>query len=807
MMTRILIILFVLFLSSYSSFSQVDSSFKIKKKTFIPKSTSGKDFWVAFLKNRSGNSNNQNLDKDENIALTLIITSEEKNNTIKINNDSLKIQKEFFIDSVGYIEVNLNFKLQLCGIEGIYSQGIHISSDKNISVYVVNSKITSTDSYYAFCTESLGEKYHIFSYGHIWTDLNSPQFAVIATEDSTSVEITPTKNTKFIRQEKKLTINLMKGQVYHVNSSPVNAMNVNALNKDLTGSTVVANKKVAVISGHEGIKIPGNYGTTNFIWEQMVPDSSLGKYHIVPKFEKREDYFLRILSIESNNIIRINNKLDTLQKFIPKEYRLTTDAEIYSSFPVKVMQFISSHPVDQANAVGDPSMITIVPPKLYQKKYLIKTVKNFQLHVVSIIAKQKMKSKIYLDGIQLDKNLFRDIPNSDFAVARKVIVEGFHTFSSNEPFGLYVYGYDRTETEDQHDDAYSHIGGMNFATFIDAKDTIPPTLEFTAYSNDSLNKAFLIFSEKHDDDTGIKEITPFGNVGLKLNKVKMDDENKHVGFEIFPYDVNNPGKYVFEAMDKAGNKSYFTICYVYDINLKKFVFIRNDGKEINCQSAWEYQVGIFSLNNFNLYSMNFINSGELKSKGIFENSFGISSLFGLTFSKRFDRTFGITTRLNFLNYFGDMSSNDSSISKVRLDNGSLADFQERRIFELKGTQMHLDILGEYYFDNYIYLNTGLSFAIPLSKKIDAYREIVIPNNYIYANGLRKTKETMPSELSSINNLRIGLGLGAGYNYTFQYRYVIFGELRYNYYFTSIIDDGNWNLNQISFLLGFKYNIK
>jgi hypothetical protein len=147
-------------------------------------------------------------------------------------------------------------------------QAIYITSDVPISVYGLNRRAQTTDNYLAFPTEVLGTEYMVLSYYSFSPEMQST-FAIVATEDSTTIEITPTTQTSGGKPANRpFTITLNKGNVYQVGARN-NSHSVNNP-KDLTGTYIKSNKKIAVFGGHQCATVPSPAVTAcNVLCEQL----------------------------------------------------------------------------------------------------------------------------------------------------------------------------------------------------------------------------------------------------------------------------------------------------------------------------------------------------------------------------------------------------------------------------------------------------------------------------------------------------------------------------------------------------------
>jgi len=119
----------------------------------------------------------------------------------------------------------------------------------------------------------------------------------------------------------------------------------------------------------------------------------------------------------------------------------------------------------------------------------------------------------------------------------------------------------------------------------------------------------------------------------------------------------------------------------------------------------------------------------------------------------------------------------------------------------------LAFAGEWHWKDFIYLLGGLNFTIPLSDKIQYNKRIIFPEKFTYQNGtVDYTDATFPESIGSLNSLRVGVFGGVGFSYKIMLGFSAFAEATYTYHIGSIISDGDWFVQQISFAAGIKYKI-
>ncbi|HET9135614.1 MAG TPA: T9SS type A sorting domain-containing protein [Candidatus Kapabacteria bacterium] len=267
--------------------------------------SAGKDFYLGWLY-PSYNDQNLNLayrDPKPYYNPTVLISSY-SDNEVTISYFDDKVGKEwhpttYTISHRRSIQVQID-RTQMRmdgggpnGFDGEVAQwrAMHITSKKPITVQFFSSGANSGGSYLAIPTNLLGKEYVVESYhdnpngtgGYLSHELSSGYFLIVAPIDGTTIQITPAATTKARRQPgvncgtdasgiaQPFTIALQRGQCYLVKSQGKDSL------CDISGSTVISDKPIAVIAGHENVYTDGSsignitVEGRDYMIEQMLP--------------------------------------------------------------------------------------------------------------------------------------------------------------------------------------------------------------------------------------------------------------------------------------------------------------------------------------------------------------------------------------------------------------------------------------------------------------------------------------------------------------------------------------------------------
>ena len=411
-------------------------------------STEGDDFWVGFMENWLQDVNNP-------IILEIYISADDSTRA----HISMPLKESAFqaIDTLVLpdqtIRIVIPAELAMAMSSNIVeNKGIHITTDRDVSVYAMNKRQFSADMTVILPTYTLGNDYVVVSH---WEDGNrndnansDSEFMVLGIEDNTQIQIVPSYATKGGNQPgQPFEIILNKGQTYQVKAAG-----------DLTGSTVqaVANsdsecKKFAVFAGNMYTKVgecdhPDGH---DHLYAQMYPKYTWGQEYITVDFNTRiNGDHVKVIASEDSTEIYLNSNLVNI--LMEGEYLFLKELDginaISGSRPISVAQFSRSQACD--NTRGDPFIILINPNQQVLKKITffapsIATIENYNL---SIVTKTSDVPTVDLDNSNISF-LFYPVPgNPDYSYAKVSIGAGNHTLRSSEGVIAYVYGYGYNES-------------------------------------------------------------------------------------------------------------------------------------------------------------------------------------------------------------------------------------------------------------------------------------------------------------------------------------------------------------------------
>lgn len=760
------------------------------------KNPEGTEFWLCFMRNYK---DPQAPTAANMLQLEFFITGNQNAN-VRIRIKGIGYDEKVFVPAKTVKNIKIPPEAEVKSSEIIEQLSVNITSDNPVTIYGLNRRFQTTDTYLALPVEVLGKEYRVMCYN---VSVNyTPQFAIIAAEDSTEVKILPSVNTENHVANEIYTVNLNKGEVYQVTAAYEKFSSC-----DLTGSVIKSNKKVAVFSGHQCAYVPSKIIACNHLVEQMPPVHSWGRHFYIGMFNQRSNYTYRVLANEGNTKIFEDAKMVKILK--AGEYfenTLSQNIQLTADKPVLVAQYSQGY--RNGDSIGDPMMLLVTPTQQFLSAYRFATpVNGFWKHSVNVIVPTNAISTLRLDSRPVDSSMFKTLGISRYSFAQINIPFGSHSLECSQPFGMYSYGFG---FDKDAFDAYGTMGGGSYVPYEAAIDTIPPMAEEIPAGDQKKGNYNIILRDDDVDDSGIRSITTVKSEGLIIDIPNFEEGLLQVPVNFQPVNPGSPGRAVINAADIALNKSTWTICYYYDRETDSYKYALNKGVIESCEVDPGIQAGFFLRGSSTNHVTQIGNTGNITTLGKFDNSGSFSGIFGFYAGRRFFPRISLSARLFFENYSSVLTAPDSSGQNVRDSSGSILLLQEGRELTLKNWFMNLSLAAEYHFKNYLYGIAGINFSLNISDAVDFRRNILYPDNYYYKESnkfVKSIKEPGSGDyLSSLNSLRMAGFLGVGFTLPVSKDLSAFLEALYTYYLSSYINDGDWNVWQISVQAGVKLRL-
>ncbi|MCA9213548.1 MAG: Ig-like domain-containing protein [Planctomycetales bacterium] len=339
----------------------------------------------------------------------------------------------------------------------IENKGVHVLASAEVTVHVVMDGQFSSDAYLAVPTDGLGTDHIVVSQTRgCPLGCGDSEFTIVATEDNTSITITPTRDIQTHPAGVPYNVFLDEGQTYRATGGSFVGLT------ELTGTSIVSDKPVFVLGANQATEIPSQTGQADFLIEQLPPVNSWGRQFITAPLANRVggDQF-KIVASEDNTDIEINGvPIATLNRGEFHSQIIDGPAEITASEPVYLAQYALGQTFDNpaddpAGPLGDPMMMQIPPYEQYRTEYTLGIPGNaFVKNYINVTAPDQAVGQITLDGVVVSPSDFTQIGTSGYSYAQLAVTPGTYRLESPVPVGATVYGFG-------DNDAYGYTGGTS----------------------------------------------------------------------------------------------------------------------------------------------------------------------------------------------------------------------------------------------------------------------------------------------------------------------------------------------------------
>jgi len=335
-------------------------------------SNRGTRFWVGY-----GHQYYMNVDNSQNMVLYLS-AQQPAHVVVKIHGTSYR--KEYTVPANSVLASDIIPKAGLSDArllgEGLYEQGISIESDVPIVAYAHIYSSASSGATMLLPVGTYGYEYYALTSRQNYSSTSYSWFYIIADNDNTVVEITPSVPTLAGKPAKvPFTVTLNKGQVYQV----LGAIMSGSEGYDLSGSKVrsitnAAGKcyPVAVFSGNSRTSLgcDGSIGSSgdNAI-QQNFPSQAWGMHYLTAPTSSSDDpatlstNIFRVMVKDSATVVKLNNvPLTGLINGRYYQYQSNTADYLEANQPIMVAQYMASEGAcPNTGSMGDPEMFYISP--------------------------------------------------------------------------------------------------------------------------------------------------------------------------------------------------------------------------------------------------------------------------------------------------------------------------------------------------------------------------------------------------------------------------------------------------------------
>jgi gliding motility-associated-like protein len=351
------------------------------------------------------------------------------------------------------------------------NKAIRVTSGTNpIAMYAYITRSAVSGATLCLPTNVLGKDYYAVSFDQFSNETNSNSYiTIVAVEDGTTVEITPSVATKGGWAAGSLNVvSLNKGEIYQVLGTTTGNNG-----GDLTGTRVRSVtgagggcKRIAVFSGTGKVRIPQTCAanSSDNLFQQCYPTASWGKKYItIPSFNRTFNYF-RICKADPTAVVTVNGNPINPALFVNDFYYQFTSTEvnvIESDKPILVAQYFTTQTCNGNASPYDPEMIFLNPVEqnisdvTLVSSNLVAGQPQHHIHVVSKNGGTALSNFLF-DNAPVPVSSWTPVPGDPTYsyIYFNNVAQGYHTLSSDTGFNALAYGYAVAES-------YGYSAGTN----------------------------------------------------------------------------------------------------------------------------------------------------------------------------------------------------------------------------------------------------------------------------------------------------------------------------------------------------------
>ena len=387
--------------------------------------------------------------------------------------------------SAGNVTIlNLREDVEVTSDADDQQKGIYLTTSDKITVIGQNQDTRSSDTFFALPIIKLDDPYVYYgvSVPKAQSRFNEEHrfessILIVGTENNTTVKVTTTQSVSHPMgdlvpgTEHSFTINWL--QTFFMGSV-----------EDLSGTKIVTDRPVSVLSGHRCARIPFTRGRCSHLIEQIPPTELWGKvYYIAPLAAARKGaYYIKIMAAYNSTIVNMYCN-DAVESYTINEgqsiYNKSRNeyCAIYSNKDVLVAQFSrggGSSLRKPDGKYGDPMMILVPAVNQYLNTFEFPTFQSqlsgrefdhyvniivmeqyFQPNMINLTVGGANKSLDTQKWIQIRVNNTTEAYATNITISPGTCTARIFHANVEAQMMTFVYGFDPEY------DGYGHFGGIH----------------------------------------------------------------------------------------------------------------------------------------------------------------------------------------------------------------------------------------------------------------------------------------------------------------------------------------------------------
>jgi len=416
----------------------------------IAQTNEGTDFWMTFLQHRNTGDNNM-----------VVMISSKTSTTGTISIPLRGFTQSFSVQANDVTLIPMPVYAETIGSERIGNNAIHVTSVDPISIYIHQYQSFRAEASIVLPVSSISNEYFVLTYEGFAQEVDgASEFAVVGTEDNTTVTIEVSDKTKGgLEKGEIIEVILNQGETYQVRG-------LRTVN-DLTGTHIQSDKNVAVFAGASYARVPISCGNRDNLLEQMYPLNTFGSQYVTAPTRQGDYNIFRILAISDNSeivIIDIDGNQEDVKLNRGEFY------EYQRSLPTVIQNknlgdrrgfMLSQYLVGSectGQAYGGPAMVLLSSVEQIRDTVTVynSRFQNIFENYLSIICQTNDVDGILRNGNPITSSWTQIGLNGELSFTIESVQQGRHTLTSSG-CGVIAMAYGLGEAE-----GYAYFGGASF---------------------------------------------------------------------------------------------------------------------------------------------------------------------------------------------------------------------------------------------------------------------------------------------------------------------------------------------------------
>ena len=245
------------------------------------------------------------------------------------------------------------------------------------NVYKISSEAGTSDAYNVLPRHDLSQQRYEYYAMSISSTVDgtdrASQVLLVGNEDRTTITITPSHDVSLpLDPSNDSTTTLVpKGHDYSVTLHQLQTLLITKPNQDLSGTRIISNKPLTVLSGHECGNVPQDVRGCDHVAVNTPPSSTWGReFILLPFIGKPSGQLYKMISAMNDTVVQrecsggVRDEIQLGTAGVPHVFHTTPfpSCHLLSNHPLLVVQLSQGSGLD---GIGDPTMILLAPVEQY----------------------------------------------------------------------------------------------------------------------------------------------------------------------------------------------------------------------------------------------------------------------------------------------------------------------------------------------------------------------------------------------------------------------------------------------------------